>query len=215
MRRCAARGLGLIALAGLCAFIFLCWRIDRQGRTDEARPVDAIVVLGAVVQPDGQPGPNLRERVYHAVELLHAGYASHIICTGGEIGDPASAAAVACNLAAQRGLPPEALHLADGSWDTQGDARFAASIMGAEEWRTALLVTHPLHAYRARRFFRQTGIEAYVSPTSTDLSVIEQPWRAYYTVREAVGVLWPLLEGAGLPEGWTRRLQRWVYTGLW
>lgn len=210
---CATKGLGLVALAGLLGFGVLCWRVDRQGRTDEARPADAIVVLGAAVQPDGQPGPNLRERVRHAVELYRAGYAAHVICTGGERGDPTSAAAVACKLAMQQGVPPEALWLADGSWDTLADARFAAEVMAAQSWRTALLVTHPLHAYRARRFFRQAGVQAYASPTTTDLSAIPQPWRAYYTVREAVGVLWPLLERAGLPAAWTARLQRWVYVG--
>jgi uncharacterized SAM-binding protein YcdF (DUF218 family) len=167
----------------------------------------------AAVQPDGQPGPNLRERVRHAVELYRAGYAAHVICTGGERGDPTSAAAVACSLAMQQGVPPEAVRLADGSWDTLADARFAAEVMAAQSWRTALLVTHPLHAYRARRFFRQAGVQAYASPTTTDLSAIPQPWRAYYTVREAVGVLWPLLERAGLPAAWTARLQRWVYVG--
>ncbi len=210
---CAAKGLGLIALLGMLSFGLLCWRVDRQGRVDEARPADAIVVLGAAVEPDGRPGPNLRERVRHAVALYRAGYAAHLICTGGERGHPASAAAVACNLAAQQGVPPQALHLADGSWDTLADARLTAELMAAQGWRTALLVTHPLHAYRARHSFRQAGVEAYTSPTTTDLAAIHQPWRAYYTVREAVGVLWPLLEHVGLPEAWTARLQQWVYAG--
>lgn len=210
----AVRGLGLIALAGLVGFGGLCWCVDRQGRTDEARPADVIIVLGATVEPDGQPGPNLQARVRRAVELYRTGYAVHIICTGGQIGDPTSAAAVACSLAESQAVPPTALRLADGSWDTQADAQLAAQVMAAEGWRTALVVTHPLHAFRARRFFQQTGIEAYTSPTTTDLAAIDQPWRAYYTFREAVGVLWPWLEGMGLPEEWTRRLQRWVYVGL-
>ena len=211
--RYAMRGFGLIALAGLLGFGSLCWRVDRQGRTDEARPADVIVVLGALVQPNGQPGPNLQARVHHAIELYRADYASHIICTGGEIGDPTSAAAVACKLAERQGIPAEALRLADGSWDTQADARFTAEVMRARGWQTALVVTHPLHAYRARYFFRRAGIDAYTSPTTTNLSAIRQPWRIYYTVREAAGVLWPLLESAGLPQKWTARLQRWVYTG--
>lgn len=213
LRRYAAQALGLIALAGALGFGGLCWRVDRQGRTDEARPTNVIVVLGATVQSDGRPGPNLQERVRHAVELYRAGYAPHVICTGGEKGDPASAAAVACNLAAKQGVPPEALWPADGSWDTRSDARFAAEVMAAQDWHTALVVTHPLHTYRARRFFWQAGIRAYTSPTSTDLSAIGQPWRAYYTIREAVGVLWPLLESMGLPQEWTARFQRWIYAG--
>ena len=211
--RCTTIACGLIALIGLIGFGALVWRVNRQGLVDEARQVDVIVVLGAAVKADGQPGPNLQERVRHAVELYHAGFATRIICTGGERGHPSSAAAVACKMTQTQGIPPEALRLADGSWDTQTDARFAAEIMAVEGWQTALLVTHPLHTYRARRFFRQAGIKAYTSPTTTNLAAIDQPWRAYYTFREAVGVLWPLLKNAGLPETWTRQFQEWVYTG--
>ena len=55
---------------------------------------DAIVVLGARVNADGSPGSDLTSRTYHAVDLWLAGYAPHIICTGGFKNERLSAAAV-------------------------------------------------------------------------------------------------------------------------
>src|SRR4051812_29357233 len=61
--------------------------IQRQARRDEARPSDAIVVLGAA-QWDGKPSPVLQARLDHAADLYRAGYAPEIIVTGGVgIGD--------------------------------------------------------------------------------------------------------------------------------
>ncbi len=199
---------GLI-IAG--SFIMLCWRIDSYGRADRAAKANVIVIMGALVEENGQPGPDLLARTAHAVELYKLGYAPYIICAGGEAGDYMSAAAVAKRLAISQGVAPEAIWIADGSRNTREDAARAATVMIAQGWDTALVVSHPLHLYRTKLFFEDHNIAVYSSPTTTDLGVIPLRWRVYYTVREAVGVLWPYLEALGLPENWTRKLQSWVY----
>jgi uncharacterized SAM-binding protein YcdF (DUF218 family) len=203
--------LGFVGLSAIALFLKLCLDIDRQGRMDQARPADAIVVLGAQVLPDGQAGPDLGARTAHAVGLYQAGLAPRLICTGGVKGERSSAAAVAGNLAMSLGVPQEAIFLADGSWKTQEDAVQTAVVMAQHGWQTAIVVSHPLHLYRARLFFEREGIIVYTSPTTTDVDGIVQPWRAYYTVREGAGVLWPYLEWMGFPAHWTARLQELVY----
>jgi len=203
--------LGLVSLGAIALFLKLCFDIDRQGRVDQAQPADAIVVLGAQVLPNGQAGPDLEARTAHAVSLYQAGLAPRIICTGGVKGERSSAAAVAGNLASSLGVPQEVIFLADGSWKTQEDAVQTAAVMAQHGWQTAIVVSHPLHVYRAKLFFEGEGIVAYTSPTTTDVDGIAQPWRAYYTVREGAGVLWPYLEQIGLPAQWTARLQELVY----
>lgn len=203
--------LGFISLTALTFFLKLCFDIDRQGRVDQAQPADVIVVLGAQVLPNGQAGPDLEARTAHAVRLYQAGLAPHLICTGGAKGERTSAAAVARRLAISWGVPQEAVFLADGSQKTQEDALRAAAVMAQHGWQTAILVSHPLHLYRARLFFEREGVIVYTSPTTTHVDSIAQPWRAYYTVREGAGVLWPYLERMGFPSQWTARLQRLVY----
>jgi uncharacterized SAM-binding protein YcdF (DUF218 family) len=201
-----------LAVACLAGFVILCLRIDSYGRLDLAQPADAIVVLGAQVLSNGQPGPDLRSRTEHAVGLYQAGLAPRLICAGGVAGDQASAASVCRTLALALYIPAEAIHLADGSANTAEDAHQVAALMGQHGWQTAIVVSHPLHVYRAKLFFEKEGLTVYTSPTNTNVDDIDLQLRSYYTIREGLGILWPYLEQVGLPPEWTASLQEWVYS---
>jgi uncharacterized SAM-binding protein YcdF (DUF218 family) len=203
--------LASLGLVVALAFASLCFEIDRYGRKDLAQPADAIVVLGALVLPNGQPGPDLTVRTRHAVALYQTGLASHLICTGGIKDEPASAAAVSRALAISLGVPQDVILLADGSANTEEDARQVATVMNQHGWRSAIVVSHPLHMYRVKLFFENEGLTVHTSPTTTNVDRIALPWRTYYTIREGVGILWPYLERAGFSPTWTASLQRWVY----
>jgi uncharacterized SAM-binding protein YcdF (DUF218 family) len=215
MLRRLVRGLltlvALVLLAGALTFLYLGWRINYTGAHDQAQQADAIVILGARVEPDGQPGPDLQVRTRHAVELFQRGLAPVVICTGGYEDDRLSAAAVACKLAISLGVPAERVFLADGSMTTREDAASAAAMMADHGWQTAILVSHPLHLERARILFEELGITAHPSPTSTYLDAIPWETRIWLTSREAVGILWLSLEEMGVPYEWTAQLSRWVY----
>jgi uncharacterized SAM-binding protein YcdF (DUF218 family) len=201
----------LIVLAGVVTFFYLGWRINRTGMRDEAQHADAIVILGAQVTPDGQPGPDLLVRTLHAVGLWQKGLAPYIICTGGYRGDHLSAAAVACKLAIAEGVPAERVLVADGSMTTREDAAAARDLMLAQGWETAILVSHPLHLERAHLLFSAESITTYCSPTNTNLSAIPWRTRVYLTMREVVGITWITLERLGIPYDWTVPLSRLVY----
>lgn len=205
LRRAVGLGLATLVLIGTVWWGRLTWLIDRAGRLDQAGPADVIVVLGASVNADGSAGQDIIERVRHGVELYQAGWSQVMLFTGGE--GPAGAARLAAELAAQQGVPDQAIIPVEGSWETRSDALLSAALMRERGWQTALIVTHPLHCYRAALFFRQAGIQAYISPTASTAQV-PQPWRIYYTWREALGVIWPHLR---LPDEWTAWLQQTVY----
>ena len=115
------------------------------------------------------------------------GIAPHIICTGGFKNEP-----LVCRgrLQALRrrasACPADRVLLADGSTNTIEDARVDRAGDGPQQgWRTAVLVSHPLHLFRARWLFRRAGIDAVTSPTSTDTQRIFLPLRVWYDLREA------------------------------
>jgi uncharacterized SAM-binding protein YcdF (DUF218 family) len=201
----------LVVMAAAVTFLFICWQVNRTGSHDQVRQTEAIIVLGARVEADGQAGPDLYERTMHAVALFQRGFAPYIICTGGFHQDRLSAAAVARQLAISQGVPPDQVLIADGSSTTREDASRAAELMALQGWQTATLVSHPLHLQRARLHFEDEGLVVYTSPTSTDLSAIPWRTRAVLTVRETVGILWIYLEQVGIPYEWTTPLSRWVY----
>ena len=201
------RGLGLILFAMTLTAVtvvgVLAWQINRLGSQDHAEPADAIVILGARVDPDGTASSDLMSRTYHAMDLYQAGMAPVVICAGGVGGDRLAAGAVACRFAEQElGLPADRALVAQeaDAWTTADEATVVADLMRAHGWRSAILVSHPLHLYRARWLFGREGVDATTSPTNTDLSRIFPPLRAWYTLREAGGVLltltedWPLVD---------------------
>ena len=61
----------------------LIFAIYRQARTDQARPAQAIVVLGTA-QYNGWPGPVFQARLDRALMLWRAGYAPLLVVTGGK-----------------------------------------------------------------------------------------------------------------------------------
>lgn len=215
MLRRVARGLATlifsVLLAGAILFLYIAWGVNHTGLRDQAQQADAIVILGAQVDQDGQAGPDLWVRTLHAVSLFQRGLAPYIICTGGYQNDKLSAAAVARDLAISRGVPADKILLADGSMTTREDAARAGDLMAAHGWQTVLLVSHPLHLERARILFEAQGLTVYPSPTSTDLKAIPWRTRAWLTARETVGILWITIEDMGLPSDWTAPLSRFVY----
>lgn len=186
-------GLGLAIAILVALFLKLCLDIDHQGRLDQAQPADVIVILGAKLLPDGQPSPDLQERTWHGVALYQAGWAPNMICTGGPTAGHSSGAAVAKGLAVSWGVPEEQVFLAEGCLITSDDARRTAAIMAKHGWQRAILVSHPLHVYRAKVLFEREGVIVYTSPTNTDVGSIALPWRVYYTVREGLFTLEQLM----------------------
>jgi len=200
---------GVVAVIVL-ALMVLAWQVDRLGGRDDARPADVIVILGARVNPDGSPGSDLTSRTYHAVDLWQAGYAPTLICTGGFKDEPLSAASVCRRFAMELGVPPAQVRLADGTGNTSEDAATAARLMAEQGWKTAILVSHPLHLYRARWLFRRAGVDAVASPTTTQTDRIFWPLRAWYALREAGAIVVTGLDTVGwLPPTWIARLQAW------
>ena len=149
-------------------------------------------------------------RTQHAADLWRAGYAPELICTGGFKDDPLSAAAVCRHIAMRLGVPSSRIWLADGSQSTVEDAQATAEVMAAHGWRSAILVSHPLHVYRARWLFQKVGVSVFTSPTTTQVDQIDLPWRLWYGVREAGAIVLTNLQIRGLlPDSLTEQLQAW------
>jgi len=213
LRRAIGRILmAMLVIVGLAAagFLLLCAMVDHYGQRERVQPVDAIVVLGARVLANGEPGPDLLPRIEKATWLYKQGYAAYMVCTGGAAGDAMSAAAIAKRAVVARGVPAQVVAIADGSSSTREDAERTAAIVRANGWRSVVVVTHPLHLLRATVLFRQEGIETYPSPTSTQVQQIPWRWRMYYAAREAALLVFDFFSPDGRLPAWMLRVQRWL-----
>ena len=134
---------------------------------DEARPANAIVVLGAA-QYAGRPSPVLRARLDHALDLWHRHLAQWLILTGGTgSGDTTSEAAVGRTYAIKRGVPDTAILMETEGRTTSESMRAVAGMLGARGLETSLLVSDPFHMLRLRILARRFGFTPYTSPTRT------------------------------------------------
>jgi uncharacterized SAM-binding protein YcdF (DUF218 family) len=160
------------AFASLVLFAGFCWglvllSIPLFADREEARSVDAIVVLGAA-QYDGRPSPVLRARLDHALELYRKGYAQHLILTGGVgVGDTVSEAEVGRRYAVRGGVAPDHILVERVGLSTDESMRAVSDLMNSNGLQRALLVSDPFHMLRLRLLAARMGVEAYSSPTRT------------------------------------------------
>jgi len=134
---------------------------------DEARPAQAIVVLGAA-QYAGKPSPVLRARLDHALDLWNRHLTSLLILTGGTgSGDTTSEAAVGRNYARKHGVPDSAILVENEGRTTSESMRAVAGMLEVRGLQTALLVSDPFHMLRLRILARRFGFTPYTSPTQT------------------------------------------------
>src|SRR6266550_2722601 len=134
---------------------------------DEARPAQAIVVLGAA-QYAGKPSPVLRARLDHALDLWNRHLAALLILTGGTgAGDTTSEAAVGRTYARKRGVPDSAILVENEGRTTSESMRAVAGMLEVRGLQTALLVSDPFHMLRLRILARRFGFTPYTSPTQT------------------------------------------------
>jgi uncharacterized SAM-binding protein YcdF (DUF218 family) len=156
------------AVLGFVTFVYLVVtfvQVWMASRRDEARPSDAIVVLGAA-QYDGRPSKVLAARLDHALELYEDGAAPVIVVTGGRAeGDRFTEATAGATYLHERGVPDDAiLRETNGrsSWESlSASARF----LKERGMTRVVLVSDPYHAARITAIAGEVGLQGVSSPT--------------------------------------------------
>src|SRR5438105_15913057 len=145
------------------AIVFAIWVVSVSAvlmwsSRDEARPAQAIVVLGAA-QYAGKPSPVLRARLDHALELWNRHLATLLILTGGTgAGDTTSEADVGRSYARKRGVPDSVILVENAGRTTSESMRAVGGMLGVRGAHSALLVSDPLDMLRLRILARRFGV---------------------------------------------------------
>ena len=165
--RIARRILTIGVVTVFCLWLISAAAVLVWSSRDEARPAQAIVVLGAA-QYAGKPSPVLRARLDHALDLWKRHLASLLILTGGTgSGDTTSEAAVGRNYAKKHGVPDSAILVENEGRTTSESMRAVAGMLEVRGLQSALLVSDPFHMLRLRILARRFGFTPYTSPTRT------------------------------------------------
>lgn len=182
-------GLVLLALWALTIAAIHLW-----GRRDEARPADAIVVLGAA-HYDGRPSPVLKARLDHAIDLHRRDLAPVLIMTGGTApGDTVSEAVAARRYAIRQGVDEDAILTEETGLTTLQSMKAVRRVMDQRGLRRAVLVSDPFHMLRLKLLSLRVGIEGFTSPTPTSPISRNRSEERKFLIRESFSLPFALIE---------------------
>jgi uncharacterized SAM-binding protein YcdF (DUF218 family) len=178
-------GFAVLMLVVTAAYIWMVAQRDDHPRSD------AIVVLGAA-QFDGRPSAVYAARLDRAAVLYRQGVAPRIVTTGGnQPGDRFTEAQAGANyLRRSHGVPASALVAVGAGRDTLLELRATNLVFARNGWRSAVLVTDPLHGARARSMADDLGLQASTAPARTGPAEHGFWGQLRYLVRETGAYLW-------------------------
>ena len=146
---------GAIAYVRLVAMVF--WRARHVPPAENS---DAIIVLGAQVNPDGNPSIQLRWRLDAAVTAWRETNAVIVTCGAQGSNEPASEAEVMRDYLATHGVAEADILVDPDSYNTRQNIRNAADMLAGYGVERVLIVTSDYHLPRAMALAADEGLNA-------------------------------------------------------
>jgi uncharacterized SAM-binding protein YcdF (DUF218 family) len=190
-RPATALGLATLGTAALLAFTPAVGALHAALTEPAAENprADAVVVLGAGLQPDGDLGDHSLRRTVHGIRLLRRGAAPLIVLLGPPHDAGIAEADARAALAADLGVPAAAVEVERAAYTTREEAARVKARLFARGLRRIVLVTGAHHMPRARRAFEAAGLEVVAGVASERSSRPRRP-------EDRLVLAWVLLQEA-------------------
>ena len=120
---------------------------------------DAIIVLGTPADSDGNPTPELLDRVTEGVHEYQRGVAPRMVMTGAAAHNRFVEAEVMARVAEAQGVPTSAILQEPLALDTIQNACYSARILESHRWHSAEVVSSSSHLPRAAMIFAHLAAE--------------------------------------------------------
>lgn len=140
-------------------------------------PVDAVVVLGASVRPDGTPSDILADRLEVAVDLYKAGAARAIIVSGDNRTSHYNESDAMKTYCVSLGVPSDDVYVDHAGNTTYESMYRAQAVFGAKR---IIVATQAYHLYRAMFIADCLGMDAW--GVATDKGAYDN--QTAYSIRE-------------------------------
>ena len=176
----------IVTIAILLAWAMMARALAPGGNVDSTR-VDALIVLGAGLDRDGNPTPTLLARMSETVREYERGVASHIIVSGkNSHGFSQSAAMI--RVAVSRGIPASAIVAEPNADDTIQNACYSERIMKQHGWSSAEVITNGTHLPRANLIFSHMPMRwrGHLAPSMTGADGSFRTGDSYQTFLEVL-----------------------------
>lgn len=148
---CAVCVAGALVAGGLCGLIF-----SAAAATPPAG-LDALVVLGAGLRPDGTPSEALAYRLDAALDYLEDNPDTVCVVSGGQgLGESRTEAGAMYDYLLEHGLEAARVTREDRSTSTAENVRNSAGLLEPDS--SVGIVTNDFHLYRALRIAEKNGL---------------------------------------------------------
>lgn len=164
------------AALGIAGFVAIQLYINSFNRyTPDLPKVDAILVLGAYVNPQGQPSVALKARLDNAYDLYQRGIAPKLLLSGDHGKPDYDEVKGMMNYMLERGVPREDIFLDHAGFDTYDSMYRARDVFCV---KTMVVSTQEFHMPRSLYIAARLGLTAYGYPAS------DSPLRNSVHIRE-------------------------------
>ncbi|HBT95513.1 MAG TPA: hypothetical protein DEB24_05225 [Coriobacteriia bacterium] len=168
----------------LSGILFPLGQVYCFGKTEYRSRVDAVVVLGAQVLPNGQLTYPLQDRVDKGIRLYRDGLTPVLIMSGGVDVEGTDEAAAMRDYAVKQGVPASAILLDSEGNTTEATAQNVVKIAEQKGFIRLGAVSSYYHMARIKMLFLANGHDVYTYPATPNL---EGSNLAFNTIREIPG----------------------------
>jgi len=172
-------------MAGLAVYFYLSanlwvWLVSFKSMVEpaQAKPADAIIILGAYVRPDGALSWILRDRLDTGLELYRAGLAPKILVSGDHGQKNYNEVQAMKDYLLDHDVPAQDIFMDHAGFDTYDSLYRARDIF---QVKSAIIVTQNFHLPRALYIARRLGIE-----TQGIQARLYYPWWYANTIRDSL-----------------------------
>ena len=148
----------------LMGILFPWGQIYCFGTTDYKNPVDATVVLGAQVYPNGTPSRALADRLDAAIRLYKLGETPILIMSGGIDSSGVSEAAAMRDYAISQGVPAQDILIDEYGNNTEATAINTIALCEQYGYQRIGAVSSFYHMARIKMLFLANGHDVYTRP---------------------------------------------------
>jgi uncharacterized SAM-binding protein YcdF (DUF218 family) len=179
-----------LAIATVAAVLFLLiWAVVARSLAPSSNTAltrfDAIIVIGAPADSDGNPTPIELARVTEAVHEYQKGVAPRLILTGGATRHGFVEARVMAHAAEAQGIPESAVLVEPDAKDTIQNACYSVRIMKANGWHSAEIVSAAYQLPRAALIFNSLPLD-WSTRAAAPLSPVSAAYEDTYTAVEVL-----------------------------
>lgn len=152
----------LVLLLVVLAWAAIARQVAPRSNTSGSQ-FDAILVLGTPADSDGNPTPEMLDRVTEAVAEYRRGVARRLILSGSAAHNEFIEADVMARVAEAQGVPASAVYEETRALDTIQNACYSEAILKAHGWHSAEVISSAEHLPRAAMIFARLATAEHLA----------------------------------------------------